>query len=485
MVYFSGTKRAEFSSPMRFEADVPDCEVLGTIPPELHGSFIRLGGDFVYPSRSAEDATANSDGYISMFRFADGRASYKGRYVRTPRYRANAAAGEQLFGVYRNPFTDDERVRGLDRTTANTAPNFHAGKLFACKEDSLPYEIDPETLDTIGPWDFHGKYKSQTFTAHPKKDPTTGEMITYGYEASGLLTDDLFIYVIDRSGEVTRETRIKVPYVSMVHDFWITQKHIIIPVWGYVTSWERLKSGKVHWGWDGTAPTYIGILPRDGDAKDMRWFKGPPGSATVHTVNARTEGDRVILEAPIFDGAPFPDFPPIDGSPWADHRGRAYFRRQIFDLNSKSDGWQEELLCEMPVTDLVRIDDRYASLPSRYAFTQYADPARPRSIRRGVVPRSGLRNCYGRFDLRDGSFDSYFAGPSHTLQECQFVPRSKDAPEGDGYLLGVASNVEEMRSELIIADTADLAAGDVARVILPFRAGAQIHGCWIPSATQD
>jgi carotenoid cleavage dioxygenase len=60
-----------------------------------------------------------------------------------------------------------------------------------------------------------------------------------------------------------------------------------------------------------------------------------------------------------------------------------------------------------------------------------------------------------------------------------FIPRGKNAPEGDGFIMGVASNYAEMRSELIIADTQHLEDGDVARVILPFRATSQVHGRWM------
>ena len=45
--------------------------------------------------------------------------------------------------------------------------------------------------------------------------------------------------------------------------------------------------------------------------------------------------------------------------------------------------------------------------------------------------------------------------------------------------MGVASNYAEMRSELIIADAQHLEDGDVARVILPFRATSQVHGRWM------
>ena len=141
--------------------------------------------------------------------------------------------------------TDDESVRDPKRpnlrTVSNTAPIAHGGKLFTLKEDGLPHQIDPATLDTIGPWDFNGAWKSETFTAHPKIDPVTGEMVAFGYEATGLASDDVFIYTIDKTGKVTREVRIKVPYVSVIHDMALTQKHIMLPFGGYVTSVERLE----------------------------------------------------------------------------------------------------------------------------------------------------------------------------------------------------------------------------------------------------
>jgi carotenoid cleavage dioxygenase len=90
-----------------------------------------------------------------------------------------------------------------------------------------------------------------------------------------------------------------------------------------------------------------------------------------------------------------------------------------------------------------------------------------------------VTNSYGRFDFATGKLDSYFVGDSHSLQECCFVPRRGSKEEGDGYLIGVASNYAEMRSELVIADAQRLGDGDVARVILPFRCSSQVHGIWV------
>lgn len=477
VVRFSDPEVQDFSVPQRFDADLLDCEVDGTIPSDMDGAFVRVGGQWFYPPKFEDDAMLHSDGYISRFRIKDGRVSYKGRFVCTPRFLSNLKAGTQQFGYYRNPFTSDSGVESLDATVSNTAPLAHAGMLFTLKEDSLPYRIDPETLETLGPWDFGGNYKSQTFTAHPKLDPVSGELITFGYEATGLASDDLFVYFIDRAGAVTREIRLKLPYVSMVHDFAITQDHLIFPFACYTTSMERLREGKIHWGWDRTLPSMIGIVRRDGDGSDIRWFKGPE-RCMMHVFNAYSDGARVILHAPFYDSNFFPFFPNVDGSPWDPEKAVSYVRKLTFDLAKPGDSWEEEIVFPMPISDLGKVDPRYVSLPQRYAFTNFADHDRPFDDSCSCPKFGQVTNSYGRFDLHDRTIDRYFAGATHTLQECSFVPRRGSSEEGDGYLIGTASNLAEMRTELIIADAQRLSEGDIARVYLPFRADAQVHGCW-------
>jgi len=483
MADFSAENRRGFSAPTRFEATVYDCETIGKVPSDIAGAFVRVGGEYLYPSKHKDDGP-NSDGYISSFRFKDGRVNYVGKWIKTTRFKKNLAASRQLYGYYRNPYDDDPSVTDIahpeKRALANTAPIAHGGKLFALKEDGAPFEVHPDTLETVGTWDFHGKYKAPTFTAHPKIDPVSGEMFTYGYEATGSASNDLWIYAIDKKGRVSREWRVKVPYTSMAHDMALTQKHMIFPAGGFVTSVDLLKSKKNHWAWDPSKPSYIGILPRDGDAKDMRWFYGPKRDM-VHTFNARTEGNKVILEAPFFDdNFLFPMFPSVDGSAIKSPE-RAKIRRLTFDLNSKSDQWQEEILWPMQVSDLGRVDTRYMTLPTRYGFTGYIDASRPFDEKRGGNMRGRATNIYARFDFHDRKLDNYFVGDVHSLGECCFVPRKGSTEEGDGYLIGVASNFAEMRSELIIADAKNLAAGDIARVLLPFRSPS-LHGVWVQEA---
>jgi len=482
MVDFSSQPTMKgFFAPQRYEADILDCEFTGKVPTDLDGMFVRLGGDWFYPPKFPDDAPLHADGHISTFRFQNGRVSYKSRYVRTDRFKANLAAGRQQFGYYRNRQTDEPQVQSLDGTVANTTPFAFAGQLMALKEDSLPHLIDPNTLETTGKWDFGGRYRSLTFSAHPKVDPLSGEMIAYGYEATGPASRDVFAYTIDKAGQVVREARFQVPYVSIMHDIALTQQHILFPFGGYICTPERLAAGKIHWGWDNSLPSYIGILPRDGDGKDIRWFKGPL-RCMMHTFNARTVGNKVILDAPFYDGNFFPFFHNVDNSPWARDKAKAFIRRLTFDLNSRHDGWTEEILFAPPVVDIGAVDRRFLSLDPRYVFTGFTDPAKPFDTDRAGNMAGRVTNSYGRFHLGAGKVDSYFAGPTHSLAEACFVPRRGSTAEGDGYIMGVASNFAEMRSEIVIADAQRLGEGDVARIILPFRAAPQVHGTWVDAS---
>ena len=63
------------------------------------------------------------------------------------------------------------------------------------------------------------------------------------------------------------------------------------------------------------------------------------------------------------------------------------------------------------------------------------------------------------------------------------MPRTPDAPEGDGWLLVIVSRVSQMRSDLAILDAKDLAAGPVALLKLPIRVRSTFHGTWVPEET--
>jgi carotenoid cleavage dioxygenase len=290
--------------------------------------------------------------------------------------------------------------------------------------------------------------------------------------------------VIEKTGTITNEIWFKTPVVNAMHDMAITDRHVILPTTGMVTSPERLQQGKLHWAYDPSVPAHVAIVPRNGTAKDVRWFRGTPDQAMlVHTTNAWSEGNKVILEAPVAGENFHSYFPRVDGKPNDPARYIPTMRRWTFDLDSDSDTWKEEILFGgMKVTSFTRIDDRYIARKNRYSFMMMSDPKQP--VNRDFADTLAVRvsNVWCRFDHDTGQIDTFSPGDSHGVSEMQFVPRSPDAPEGDGYLIGVVNDFRALRSELVVVDALDLAAGAVARVKLPFRLHMQVHGWWVPRA---
>jgi carotenoid cleavage dioxygenase-like enzyme len=453
--------------------ELKDCEVRGEIPRDLDGAFYRLHLDWLYPPTNEDETILAADGYISAFRIRNGSADYRGRHVETLRYRNQTAAGRQLYGYYRNPYTDEASVRDIEnpgaRTTANTTPVVLGGKLYATKEDGLPYEIDPNTLATRGQTDFGGAWQSQTFTAHPKVDPTTGETFAYGYEATGLCSRDVFVCRFDRAGRITRQWRFEAPHTSMLHDMWLTQEHLVIPGGGLITDLDWLKAGKMHWGWDSSKPSWHAVIPREGGSEDIRFFFGPERSI-VHTTNARTENGRIVLEGPVANGNTWPWFQDIRGVPYTPVPNT--LRRLTLDLRSKQGRVEEDTLFDTSITSFTRIDERYLTLPYRYIYVQYAD----RRFDSGDKLGRTDGNCFGRFDLQTRTLKPFFPGRDRALHEPVFIPRSASAAEGDGYLIGVGDDLERNTTEAYLVDATSME--EIARIVLPLRTSGQVHGTW-------
>jgi len=458
----------------RAEIDVHDCEVTGRIPDDLNGAFYRVGPDPQYPL-PPRNIPFDGEGHVSMFRIKNGRADYKTRFARNERWTAQDKAGERLFNMYRNPAMDDPRAAGLSRSTANTHIINHKNYILALKEDSPPTALDLLTLETkVASYTFNDTLPSQTFTAHPKIDSRTGNMVAFGYEATGFGSDEVSLFEYTPQGELVWNALVKVPYVGMLHDFAVTANYIVLYVIPFGIDYQQMQEGGVHWSWDNTLPTYFGAVRRDGDGSDMRWFRGPTKSST-HVMGTFEDRGRIFVDVEMSDSNPFPFFPNKDGSRWDPVKGTSYMTRLSVNLNDKNvNGYEIERLYDYTGA-LPRQDDRYNTENYRYGFlgTRDKDAADPRQANAGYI----------RMDNATRSTVFWDAGPGTSLAECVFCPKRDDAREGEGYLIGVANRQNEGgRGDLVILDAEHLADGPVAVVHLPMRAVGQVHGLWVPES---
>jgi carotenoid cleavage dioxygenase len=469
------------NTPVGIEASIRNLPVIGQIPKEVEGAFFRAVPDPALPPKLADDNMLSGDGMISRFLIENGAVDYDIKYVRTARYEAERKARKALFGRYRNPFTDDAEVQGVDRTVANTTPIWHGGRLFMTKEDGLPYEINPHTLETVGRWTYHGALKSQTMTAHARIDPATGEMFFFGYEAGGLCTTDVAYCVADKDGELVSEQWFQQPYCSTMHDFAITQRHAIFTVFPTTADMDRLKAGGDHWAHQQDLESWVGIMPRDGKVEQMRWFKGPKGVFAFHVLNAHADGDLVHLDLCLSDTNPFPFMREAGGVKWEGPPGGA-LTRWTFDLSRPGEDFERRPLG--PPGDMPRIRDADQGRPYRAAWYCSMNPQGGPPLPGGPVGFGFT--CLLRIEPGNGRIEALPLEPGMNINEPVHVPSAD--PDHEGWLLVVIDRATgdidkgEYESELWIIDAGDVGKGPVARVQVPMKLHTQVHGWWVPAS---
>ncbi len=464
-----------YAAPVRIEGQVHDLEVIGRIPPELEGMYIRNSADHTYPPLHGKDIFLNGDGMVHSVRIQNGHADLTMRYVRTRKFQLEREARRALFGAYRNPFTDSPEVEGEDANTANTSILWHHGKLYALKESGRPYELDPNDLTTRGEVDFGGQLKSRTFTAHPKIDPVTGECVAFAYNCEGVASDEIEVYTIDRAGQFTRTERFKAPYCSMVHDFLVSRNFIAFVICPMVCEWDRVKRGESYWHWDSHKETYIAVIPRDRGVSAIRWYTAPKVAMQTHTFNAWDDGSRLVLDHFVNESGWLSQFPDIH-NPHA-HELPPFGERWIVDLSTQGGDVKVERFIdhigEMPV-----VDSRLSMRRTRHYWFGTNHPEKWPMLQPG--PKGPPFTCLGHFDEEMGKIELFYAGPDASPEEPCFVPRSADAEEGDGWLMTMVGRRAENRTDLVILDARNLAKGPVAILKFPCRVHEGFHGIWVP-----
>lgn len=461
-----------FNAPMRIECDVYDLVVEGEIPHEIRGSWFRLTPDPQYPPKLGYDTFLSGDGMMSLFRFEDGHVDFRQRYVMTERLRDDRAARRSLHGRYRNPYTDDPSVQGRKRGAANTTPFWHGGKLLALKEDSRPMVLDPRSLETLGEWDFSGRLESPTMTAHPRRDPDTGELHFFGYEAGGLASRDVAVCMADAEGRLRREQWLKGPYCALMHDFAVTQEHVVLPFMPITADRKRIEAGGPHWIWEPDRESYIAIMPRDGSVDDVRWFRRPACSV-FHFMNAYTEGSKVVVDACLTQVSPFPFITEESGLSYDPMELDGRLTRWTFDLSRPGESFDEDVIG--PGGDMPRIADADSMKPYSIGYYALVDPELGPPQLHGPV--GGGFNTLVRLETATGERTTFTMGPNWSFSEPIHIP--SEQPGHEGYLALVVDDHDTYLSEVALLEAEHIDRGPIARIKLPIRLRPQVHGNWV------
>ncbi len=457
-------------APVREELTIADLPVNGDLPRQLSGTLYRNGPNPRFEPRGQHHWFAG-DGMVHAFRVEAGRVSYRNRWMRTPRFEFERAQGRALFGAFGNPLDTDPSAMGKDFGVANTNVVSHGGKLLALEESHLPFAFDPLTLESAGYHDFGGalpRTLEGRFTAHPKIDPVTGEMIGYSYSGSGLFGTRMSLIVIGADGGLRRQAFFDAPYCAFVHDFLLTDRHIVFPILPVVGSMDRARAGAPPYAWEGNRPGYLGVVARDAPIETLRWFEVEP-CYVFHVFNAWSAGNRVVCD--VMHSKRTAVFPDADGQMPPPNSNLPKPVRWTLDLDSTTDVVRTEVLSDR-TGEFPRCDERFVGRRYSHAFYVSGDPARRDSepVFTGVV----------HLNLDTGRSTQWEVPEGDQVSEAVFVPRASDAAEGQGWLVAVQYLARENKSDLIILDAEEVHRGPIARAMLNHRVPAGFHGSWLP-----
>lgn len=478
--------------PMRFEATVEDCvTTYGEIPKDLSGGFYRVGPTFKHPGKSSVTGLLAMDGMVQGLILDNGRADFRNRWVRTPKYLFEEKHRRGMFqwadgewSDWRNigygPVVRDEATRGIPQGTNNiNCFPFGDDILASGEQGSPPVALDPISLETRGvvPWSpqlargifDQAGFGDAAFTAHPKWDQATGTL--YGWSYSNRPPYATVHVVLPDHTVISRELH-DAPYSSEVHDMWLTPDWIILPFQGFTFDPDRVNQGLSVQSWDPALPTMLALIPRDDlQNGEIRWITAEIESQYImHTLAANVSGNTITLDAPIFERPPFPL--DIDGFQGDDvslffNLARSTMGRWTVDLTSGA--VTSEILNDRPC-ELPKVDERFYGQGHQWGYLIGGD-ARGNGMRmHSLLVRDIATGVEQEYRLRHER-------PA-LVMEPTFVPRTPDAPEGDGYLMVPVSKWTENLGEYVIFDTHDITVGPICRIEIPFLLGFTPHGHW-------
>ena len=449
-------------TPMRFEAVAPDLIVQGELPDDLNGVFYRTGAEPLYDPPEGYH-WFDGDGMVYGFYFEDGRVSMRNKWVRTEKFEAELAAGKRLFGVFGDPVTSDPSVQGMRYNTGNTNIILHNGKLMALMEGTQAIEMDPRSLDTREYMDYGGTITGP-FSAHPTVDWNTGEMISYGWMINGPAGKPEVRYeLIDKDGQITNQFTFEAPYMSMVHTSLATENYVLVPFSPLEVSLDRAMKGGPMNAWVRGRNSRFALFPRHGSADDIRWLE-MPGRHMYHELNAWEEDGKLICDVAAANGTAL--FPNEDGSITNHEDVPMDLRRWTFDLTSSTDEVKEETLNDKDI-QFPRPDDRFMTRKTRHSYANCNLNARD--------GRQEGMDAAIHFDTLSGREDIYHFGNGAACGEVVFAPRVGGTQEADGYAMTLVHPANANHTELAIFQANDVAAGPVARVIVPYRIPSGFH----------
>lgn len=428
-------------APVKEEITEHNLEIKGEVPRDLNGLFVRNG---MNPVSGYSDHWFFGNGMLHGIYLENGKASYKNRYVKTP--------------YYENDLNVISSFGDLSASPANTHIVNHAGKLLALEETSLPWELNRD-LETIGVEDYKGKLIT-AMTAHPRVCPETEEMLFFAYSMMG--EPYLYYHRVSKQGELVQTEAIEIPRPVMMHDWNITRNYVVFMDLPIVSDMDLAVSTGSPFGFKPECGARLGVMPRDGNNSDVRWFDIDP-CFVFHSFNSFEEGNKIILYVSRQQEAMVGGFKDIYGG----EKTVARLWRWIIDLEN---GRVSEEQLDDGACDFPRVNDNRIGLHTEYGYCM--------QIKTDVESLTFGETLF-KYHLESGKRTDHHLGSNVAGGEPVFAPKPGSTKEDQGWILSLVHDRNTRKSKLVIVDAEAFDQEPVAEVMIPQRVPYGAHGSWI------
>ena len=309
----------------------PCKDVEGSIPADLEGSYLKIGPGNLERAGQRYKHFLDGDGFVTKIDFARGQATYAGNFVETEYFQAESKQDKILYrnifgtqregGAFKNAFDVEFK------NPANTNILKWGGKLFAFWEGGRPYELDPDTLETLehtvndgpfqalgdpfllvrrtlidegGPLDRSCKL-GRWFTGHPLVTDN-GKTLVGCRGARNVITNELKLEFpeFDQDWTEITSTSMAVPNGMPSHDFMVGGDFI-----GFFQNGLELDSVSCLLGMTDfvalnlNKPCVLHLVPRgemsESSTKKTIQAALPQGYFNVHCVGLEQDGDKLTV----------------------------------------------------------------------------------------------------------------------------------------------------------------------------------------------
>ena len=438
----------------------------GRLPPDLRGTLYRNGPAVHERFGLRYRHWFDGDGMVQAFRFDGAAVTHRGRVLLTPKLARETVAGRRVYPGFATAVADGARVRGPDDlNTANISVLDHHGELLALWEGGSASVLDRGTLAWRSFKTWTEGFEGVPFTAHPKVEPD-GTLWAFG--TSFIPAERLVLYRIARDGSLVHAEVIDAGPLGMVHDFVVTERHLVIVVPPLVFEPEAAWNGAFLDGfvWRPELGSRALVIAKD-DFGERRWHQLPAGFGFHHGNGWEDAGGTIRFDLCVGDSPTLMTerFRYVMRGETRSAAPEHYTRFSLYP-NGRAEVEATADRAEFP-----RVAPAVVGRRNRFVYTLGAwDEVRDPWLRR-VEKR----------DLETGTVEAFDYGPGAFPEEHVFVPKRGGGSEDDGWLVGTFLDYERGASGVAVFDARRVGDGPVARAWLDYPLPLGFHGQFSPA----